>query len=107
MSGLSLYHSATGKQAPHCIHAIGLGKTGAQMIDALLRTGELEDMLDDPRARFTALCVDIGDDNDMLQMREYGDSFLDRLREREIPTDRAQIRTVALPVPTSAELHRS
>lgn len=107
MSGLSLYHSATGKQSPHCIHVVGVGKAGAQMIDAFLRTGELEDMLDDPRARFTALCVDIGDDNDMLQMRQYADSFLDRLKEREIPTDRAQIRTVNLPIPGAAELHRS
>ncbi|MBC3194911.1 hypothetical protein H7X46_28050 [Pseudonocardia sp. C8] len=106
MSGLSLYHSATGKQAPHCIHAVGIGKTGAQMIDALMRTGELEDMLDDPRARFTALAVDIGD-ADMRQMRQYGDSFLDRLREREIPTDRAQIRSVDLPVPGADELSRS
>ncbi|GEL25018.1 hypothetical protein PSU4_39720 [Pseudonocardia sulfidoxydans NBRC 16205] len=106
MSGLSLYHSATGKQAPHCIHAVGIGKTGAQMIDALLRTGELEDMLDDPRARFTALSIDIGD-ADMAQMRQYGDSFIDRLRDREIPTDRAQIRTVNLSVPSADELYRS
>lgn len=106
MSRLSLYHSATGKQAPHCIHAVGIGKTGAQMIDALLRTGELEDMLDDPRARFTALSVDIGD-ADMAQMRQYADSFLDRLRDREIPTERAQIRTVDLPVPSADELNRS
>jgi hypothetical protein len=106
MSGLSLYHSATGKQAPHCIHAIGIGKTGAQMLDALLRTGEIEDLLEDPRARFTALSVDIGD-ADMLQLRQYADSFHERLRARDIPTERAQIRTVSLPVPTSAELHQS
>lgn len=106
MSGLSLYHSATGKQAPHCIHAVGLGKTGAQMIDAMLRTGEIEDMLDDPRARFTALAVDIGD-ADMLQLRQYADSFDERLRERNIPTERAQVRTVSLPVPSAEQLRDS
>jgi hypothetical protein len=106
MSEFSLYHSATGKQAPHCVHAVGLGKTGAQMIDALLRTGEIEDILEDPRARFTALSVDIGD-ADMLQLRQYADSFRERLSERDIPADRAQVRTVSLPVPSAAELHAS
>ena len=24
----SLYNSATGVQAPHCLHAIGIGRTG-------------------------------------------------------------------------------
>ena len=35
--GMSLYHSATGSQSPHCIHALGIGKTGAYMVEALLR----------------------------------------------------------------------
>ena len=48
MAQLSLYHSASGKQAPHCINVVGLGKAGAQLIDAFLRTGEIEDMLEDP-----------------------------------------------------------
>jgi hypothetical protein len=103
MPGLSLYHSS-GAQAPHCVHAVGLGKTGAQMIDALLRTGEIEDMLTDPRARFTALVVDIGGDEDMRQLHEYAEVFDERLRSREIPTERAQIRTVVLPVPERENL---
>ena len=41
----SMYHSATGVQAPHCIHAIGIGRTGLAYIEALLRTGEIEDLL--------------------------------------------------------------
>lgn len=100
---LSMYHSATGKQAPHCINIIGIGKAGAQLIDALLRTGEIEDMLEDPRARFTALAVDIGE-GDMRQMRQYADAFHGRLEDRGIPTDRAQIRSVSLDVPTADEL---
>ncbi len=103
MSGLSMYHSATGAQSPHCIHAIGIGKTGAQMVDALIRTGEIEDQLQDPRARFTALAVDIGDE-DLRGVREYADGFDSRLEERGIPTDRAQIRTVGIPVPSRDEL---
>ncbi|PLS83888.1 MAG: hypothetical protein CYG60_20845 [Actinobacteria bacterium] len=116
---LSLYHSATGKQAPHCIHAIGIGKTGADMIEALLRTGEIEDMLEDPRARFTALAVDIGD-GDMNLLREdapvtNGDasrtrmptSFRARLEDRGIPAERAQIHTASLGVPTKDELFES
>lgn len=48
----SIYNSATGTQSPHCIHAIGIGRTGAAYIEALLRTGEVEDLLADPRATF-------------------------------------------------------
>jgi hypothetical protein len=103
MPGLSMYHSATGQQSPHCIHAIGIGKTGAAMVDALIRTGELEDQLEDPRARFTALAVDIGEE-DLHELREYAGGFRERLRERGIPEDRAQIRTVGLEVPTRDEL---
>ncbi|MER5837342.1 hypothetical protein ABT116_42925 [Streptomyces sp. NPDC002130] len=103
---LSMYHSASGKQAPHCINVVGLGKAGAQLIDALLRTGEIEDMLDDPRARFTALAIDIGE-GDMRQMRQYADSFYARLDDRGIPRDRAQIRTVALDIPDAADLEQS
>jgi hypothetical protein len=104
--GLSLYHSATGNQAPHCIHAIGLGKAGAYMVDALLRTGEVEDLLEDKRARFTALAVDIGD-QDLHELRDYGKGFLGRLEDRDIPPERAQIRTVAMEVPSRDDLFAS
>ena len=100
---LSLYHSATGKQAPHCIHAIGIGKAGTYMVDALLRTGEIEDLLEDKRARFTALSVDIGD-QDQQQFRNYGQGLLERLESRDIPTERAQIRTVSMEVPSREDL---
>jgi hypothetical protein len=103
MPGLSMYHSATGAQSPHCIHAIGIGKTGAQMVDALIRTGEIEDQLEDPRARFTALAIDIGDE-DLQGVREYADGFDSRLKERGVPTDRAQIRTMGIPVPSRDSL---
>lgn len=104
--GMSLYHSATGSQAPHCIHAIGIGKTGAYMVEALLRTGEIEDMLEDPRARFTGLALDIGD-QDMHELKEYGRGLEGRLGERDIPTDRMQLRTVAMDVPPREELMTS
>jgi hypothetical protein len=104
--GMSMYHSATGSQSPHCIHAVGIGKTGAYMVEALLRTGEIEDMLEDPRARFTGLAIDIGE-QDMHELNEYANGFNGRLDERGIPRDRAQVRTVALDVPDRAELQTS
>ncbi|GAA2557043.1 tubulin-like doman-containing protein [Pseudonocardia hydrocarbonoxydans] len=103
---LSMYHSATGAQSPHCIHAIGIGKTGAYMVEALLRTGEIEDMLEDPRARFTGLSIDIGD-QDQHELKEYVNGFDQRLTERGIPTDRAQVRTVSLDVPEKKDLMTS
>jgi len=104
--GLSMYHSATGAQSPHCIHAIGIGKTGAYMVEALLRTGEIEDMLEDPRARFTGLSIDIGE-QDPHELKEYASGFDQRLAERGIPTDRAQVRTVSLEVPAKKDLMTS
>lgn len=103
---LSMYHSASGSQSPHCLHFVGIGKTGASMLDSMLRTGELEDILEDPRARFTALVVDIGD-QDMHQAKDYAEGFIERLKERNIPTDRVQIRFAPMAVPTRDELFTS
>lgn len=98
----SLYNSATGEQAPHCMHVIGIGRTGAVYVEALLRTGEIEDQLTDPRARFAALVVDIGD-QDMQVVRDYAASFIKRLESRGIPTERFQFQAIALPVPPKEE----
>ena len=98
----SLYHSATGVQAPHCMHVVGIGRTGAGYVEALLRTGEIEDLLQDPRARFAALVVDIGD-QDMEVVRDYASSFYKRLESRGIPADRFLFESIALPVPDREE----
>lgn len=98
----SLYHSATGVQSPHCMHVIGIGRTGAVYVEALLRTGEVEDHLADPRATFAALVVDIGG-QDMEIVRDYAASFVKRLESRGIPADRFQFQSVALPVPSKEE----
>jgi hypothetical protein len=98
----SLYNSATGVQAPHCLHAIGIGRTGAAYIEALLRTGEIEDLLTDPRARFAAMVVDIGD-QDMGVVTDYANSFKKRLESRGIPAERFQYQAIALPVPPKDE----
>lgn len=98
----SLYNSATGTQAPHCIHAVGIGRTGAVYIEALLRTGEVEDLLADPRATFAALVVDIGD-QDMGVVIDYANSFKKRLESRGIPSERFNFQAIALPVPEREE----
>jgi len=98
----SMYHSATGVQSPHCIHAIGIGRTGMVYLEALLRTGEVEDLLTDPRATFAAMIVDIGD-QDMGVVTDYANSFKKRLESRGIPADRFNFIRVALPVPPKDE----
>lgn len=98
----SIYNSATGTQSPHCIHAIGIGRTGAAYIEALLRTGEVEDLLADPRATFAAMVVDIGDQN-MGVAIDYANSFKQRLQSRGIAADRFNFQAVALPVPDRQE----
>lgn len=98
----SLYNSATGTQSPHCIHAIGIGRTGAVYVEALLRTGEVEDLLEDPRATFAAMVVDIGD-QDMGVVTDYANSFKQRLASRGISSDRFNFQAIALPVPERQE----
>ncbi len=98
----SLYNSATGVQAPHCLHAIGIGRTGMAYIEALLRTGEIEDLLTDPRATFAAMVVDIGD-QDMGIVTDYANSFKKRLESRGIPAERFQFQAIAMPVPERDE----
>ncbi len=91
----SLYNSATGVQAPHCLHAIGIGRTGIAYVEALLRTGEVEDLLEDPRARFAAMVVDIGD-QDLQIVRDYAGALAKRLEERGIPASRFQFQAIVL-----------
>ena len=98
----SIYHSATGVQSPHCMHAIGIGRTGMVYIEALLRTGDIEDLLTDSRATFAAMVVDIGD-QDMGVVTDYANSFKKRLESRGIPIERFQFQAIALPVPPKDE----
>ena len=60
-------------------------------------------MLEDPRARFTALAIDIGD-GDMRQIEQYADSFYSRLADRGIPTSalRSAQSAWTSPLPTNS-----
>jgi hypothetical protein len=84
------------------MHVIGIGRTGAAYVEALLRTGEIEDHLQDPRATFAAMVVDIGE-QDMGVAMDYASSFNQRLQSRGIPTDRFHFEAIALPVPSKTE----
>ena len=106
MAQKSMYHSATGEQAPHCIHVIGIGRTGAGYVDGMLRTGEVEDILEDSRARIAAMVVDVGEE-DMLQAKDYASGLRERLRERGIPEDRFHFETVSLEIPERDDLFNS
>ena len=100
---LSMYHSATGQQSPHCVHIVGIGRTGAGYVDAMLRTGEIEDLLEDPRGRFGALVVDIGGD-DLKKAEDYAAGLRERLESRGIPQERFHFQSVALDVPDRDDL---
>jgi len=84
------------------MHVVGIGRTGAAYVEALLRTGEIEDQLTDPRATFSALVVDIGE-QDMGIAEDYAKAFVKRLESRGIPTDRFLFQAVPLPVPSKDE----
>lgn len=103
---LSMYHSATGQQSPHCINILGIGRTGAGYVEAMLRTGEIEDVLEDPRGRFAALVVDIGG-QDLKAAEDYAAGLRERMTSRGIPQDRFYFNSVALDVPERDDLFNS
>ncbi len=81
---------------PFSVHVIGLGKAGAGVVAQILRDAP-DDFLADENARFTALAVDIGD-QDLGQVRELAG---------KLPAERAQVETLALAVPERKELFAS
>jgi hypothetical protein len=87
-------HRAGDHEGPFSLHVLGLGGTGAGIIQALLENRPAG-FLDDPTTRFTALAVDLGHDTHLAGVREAASG---------LPADRAQVRTTALPIPTREEL---
>lgn len=81
---------------PTAVHIVGIGKTGADFIAQVIRQAP-ENFLEDSRKRFTALAVDIGD-QDLLQVQDLANN---------LPTEQAQVRTLALEVPSRDELFSS
>ena len=81
---------------PSAVHVVGLGKAGAKFITEMIQQAP-SDFLTDSRKRFTALAVDIGDHNL---------STVEALAET-LPSDRAQVRTLALKIPSRDELFGS
>jgi hypothetical protein len=81
---------------PSVVHVVGVGKAGADFIAQMIRQAP-DDFLADSRKRFTALAVDIGN-QDLSQVEELA---------KTLPSDRAQVRTLALDVPSRDELFGS
>jgi len=78
---------------PTAVHIVGIGKTGANFIAQVMQQAP-NNFLQDSRQRFTALAVDIGD-QDLLPVQELA---------KNLPSDQAQVRTLALGVPSRDEL---
>ncbi len=81
---------------PTAVHIVGIGKTGADFIAQVMRQAP-DNFLQDSSKRFTALAVDIGD-QDLLQVQELA---------KNLPSVQAQVRTLALEVPSRDELFGS
>jgi hypothetical protein len=86
-------HRTGQHEGPFSIHVVGLGKTGANVIAQLVGDPPAG-FLEDSRTRFSALAVDIGD-QELQAVRDAADG---------LPTERAQVRTVALRPPDREEL---
>ena len=95
--------STTNQQTACSLHVVGIGRSGAGYVDGLLRTGEIEDMLENPEVRLAALVVDVGD-NDLIRVQDYAEALRERMVERGIPAERFQFQSVALDMPERDEL---
>jgi hypothetical protein len=89
-------HRAGEHEGPFSLHVLGLGGTGAAVITKLLHERP-EGFLAEPTTRFSALAVDIGDE-DLGQVREAAAG---------LPPERSYVQTVALPIPSNKELRTS
>lgn len=94
---------ATPEQQPHGVHVIGIGRTGAAYVEALLRTGEIEDILAKPGTSLAAVLIDVGED-DMFVPNDYARSLGKRLASREIPVGRFSYESVLLKMPNGSAL---
>ena len=83
---------------PYCLSAIGIGRSGAGYVDGLLRTGEIEDVLMDPRARVAALVIDVGD-RDLKRVEGYAAGLKQRLEEQGIPPENFHFQSISLDMP--------
>jgi hypothetical protein len=86
-------HRASEQEGTLSLHVVGIGATGADVIAELLRNRPAG-FLEDPKTRFTALAIDIGD-QDLAPVRDAASG---------LPADRAQVRTVAMEAPSRDEL---
>ncbi len=89
---------------PHCLHVVGIGRSGAGYVDGLLRTGEVEDLVrDNAGARVAALIIDVGDD-DLLRAEGYADALQQRMDEQGVPAERFHFQSVSLDAPNGDQL---
>jgi hypothetical protein len=91
-------HRTGPQEGPFSIHILGLGRTGASVIEQLLQSPP-KGFLEDPRTRFTALAVDIGDE-DLEPVREAAAAA-------GLPEERTQVRAVDLAVPSKDDFFAS
>ncbi|MEO9779638.1 MAG: tubulin-like doman-containing protein [Sedimentitalea sp.] len=82
----------------HNIHVIGIGRTGGAYVEALLRTGEVEDNLALEGSALSGLLIDIGED-DVNIPNDYARSLKSRLAQRGIPAERFHYESFNLALP--------
>ncbi len=88
-----IHRLGEGETMPAEVHMLGIGKAGAGVIAEVLRDAP-QRLADDPELRITALAIDIGG-QDLGEVAKLADA---------LPKDRAQVETLALPMPSRKDL---
>lgn len=85
-------HRIGDHEGPFSLHVLGLGKTGANIIEEMI--GAHADIAADTETPFHALAVDIGD-AELVGVRHAAE---------DAPADRVHVQTVSLPAPDNSTL---
>ncbi len=96
----------TNSNQPQCLSVIGIGRSGAGYVDGLLRTGEIEDILMNQKARVAALVIDVGD-RDLMRVEGYAAGLKQRLEEQGVPSEHFHFQSISLEMPERDELIQS
>lgn len=96
-------HEAGDHEGPFSVHVLGLGKTGANVVESFVRAAAASPLADAEHG-FSALAIDIGD-QDLAGVREAAEGLTGGQAGTSGSTGAtAQVRTVALPALDSTTL---
>ena len=83
----------------YSIHLVGLGGTGANVIEAFFKHRNTHSFLSKPGIKVSCLAIDVAD-HDLSSLRKAYDKFADELEEKNVAADKVSFTAKAVKFPT-------